>query len=233
MFNKLKAKLAEELDSETESNAEYAGYDRGAAGAAQGSPADQARALEAEVRDLKEHINKNYFIYVKRLEKRKERIKELEEYAKLVVRDNESLNEKLKEFEECQTQLGRARDNLDELEGFQSQELAKVKHMLLSAETALEKETRERKELGERVAKGESEAEKLRLEVSRKDAKLAEKENDLEARVALSSGLSQPALHFLVGPSHLFPAHPRPGVPARRAPSCGASAVLKEGESGE
>ena len=183
MFNKLKAKLAEELDSETESNAEYAGGERGAAGGAQGSPADQVGALEAEVRELKEHINKNYFIYVKRLEKRKERIKELEEYAKLVVKDNEKLNDKLKEFEECQTQLGRARDNLDELEGFQSQELAKVKHMLLSAETALEKEARERKELGERVAEGANEAEKLRMEVSRKDAKLAEKEKGWEARV--------------------------------------------------
>ena len=183
MFNKLKAKLAEELDSETESNAEYGGGDRTAVGAAQGSPADQVRALEAEVRELKEHINKNYFVYVKRLEKRKERIKELEEYAKLVVKDNEALNDKLKELEECQTQLGRARDNLDELEGFQSQELAKVKHMLLSAETALEKETRERKELGERVAKGEREAERLRLETSRREAKWLEKEKGWEARV--------------------------------------------------
>ena len=183
MFNKLKAKLAEELDSETESNAEYAGGERGAAGAAQESSADQVRALEAEVRELKEHINKNYFVYVKRLEKRKERIKELEEYAKLVLKDNETLNDKLKEFGECQTQLGRARDNLDELEGFQSQELAKVKHMLLSAETALEKETRERKELGERVARGENEAERLRLEVSRRDARLAEKEKSWEGRV--------------------------------------------------
>ena len=54
MFNKLKAKLAEELDSETESNAEYAGGERGAAGGAQGSPADQVGALEAEVREVKE-----------------------------------------------------------------------------------------------------------------------------------------------------------------------------------
>ena len=175
MFNKLKAKLAEELDSESENHPEYAGGER--------DGASSQAALEAEVRELKEHINKNYFIYVKRLEKRKERIKELEEYAKLVVKDNESLNEKLKDFEECQTQLERARENLDELEGFQSQELAKVKHMLLSAETALEKEARERNETAELVARAEDEAEKLRLEASRKDAKMAEKEREWEARL--------------------------------------------------
>ncbi len=44
--------------------------------------------------DLKEHINKNYYIYVKRLEKRKDRIKELEEYAKLIIKDNEQLQER-------------------------------------------------------------------------------------------------------------------------------------------
>ena len=49
--------------------------------------------------ELKEHINKNYFVYVKRLEKRKDRIKELEEYAKLVIRDNEALTEKVKGYE--------------------------------------------------------------------------------------------------------------------------------------
>lgn len=36
---------------------------------------------------------------------------------------------------------------MEQLEGFQSQELAKVKHMLLSAETALDTETHERKKL--------------------------------------------------------------------------------------
>jgi len=43
-------------------------------------------------------------------------------------------------FSECQRQLREHRENQDQLEGFQSQELAKVKHMLLSAETALEQE---------------------------------------------------------------------------------------------
>ena len=48
---------------------------------------------------------------------------------------------------EFQRQLTEARSNLDQLEGFQNQELSKVKHMLLSAETALEKEKRTRAEL--------------------------------------------------------------------------------------
>ena len=83
MFNKLKAKLAEELDSESERD------DRGGAGAASSTASHDgqeldARALQQEVLELKEHINKNYFVYVRRLEKRKERIRELEEYAKLL-----------------------------------------------------------------------------------------------------------------------------------------------------
>lgn len=48
-------------------------------------------------------------------------------------------------FPDCQKQLSECRENLEQLEGFQSQELSKVKHMLLSAETALEAETKERK----------------------------------------------------------------------------------------
>ena len=53
------------------------------------------------------------------------------------------------------------REQLEQLEGFQSQELAKVKHMLLSAETALEKETQTRKKLEKDLesAKGNAAAE--------------------------------------------------------------------------
>jgi len=47
---------------------------------------------------------------------------------------------------ECQRQLKDYRENREQLEGFQSQELAKVKHMLLSAETALEKEKKLKEE---------------------------------------------------------------------------------------
>lgn len=112
MFNKLKAKLAEEMDSETETvggvtagNGTQNGQAAAAAGIANGKSAE---ALTQEVQDLKEHINKNYYIYIRRLEKRKERIKELEEYAKLVLKDNETLTDQMKnykgkKFVQCQS----------------------------------------------------------------------------------------------------------------------------------
>ena len=64
-------------------------------------------------------------------------------------------------FADCQKQLRDYKENLEQLEGFQSQELAKVKHMLLSAETALEKETQTRKKLEKDLesAKGNAAAE--------------------------------------------------------------------------
>ena len=44
-------------------------------------------------------------------------------------------------------QLTECRESLEQLDGFQSQELAKVKHMLLSAETSLQLEKDERLKL--------------------------------------------------------------------------------------
>ncbi len=150
MFNKLKAKLVEEVDSESDREPGVGQVQvRRSAGAAKSDGGTREEELEKEVHDLKEHINKNYFVYVRRLEKRKERIKELEEYAKLLIKDNETLQEKQRELEECRKQLGEARDNLEQLEGFQNQELAKVKHMLLSAESALEQEKAKRVKLEE------------------------------------------------------------------------------------
>ena len=108
VFQKLKAKLAEEMDSESEreapSSSASAADKRGGQGrreqqAAKGATGEEQEALQREVMELKEHINKNYFVYVRRLEKRKERIKELEEYAKLLIKDNEVLQGKQKELE--------------------------------------------------------------------------------------------------------------------------------------
>ena len=48
-------------------------------------------------------------------------------------------------------QLSECRESLEQLEGFQNQELAKVKHMLLSAETALELEKQERLRLRDQL----------------------------------------------------------------------------------
>ncbi|TRY63426.1 hypothetical protein TCAL_15188 [Tigriopus californicus] len=131
VYHKLKQKLADNFPDESDNESTRDRY-----GSAAPTSVDPA-VLQREILELKEHINKNYFVYVKRLERRKERIKELEEYAQLLIKDNEMANEQIKDYE----------DNLEQLEGFQSQELAKVKHMLLSAETALDKETQERKRL--------------------------------------------------------------------------------------
>ena len=101
VFQKLKAKLAEgEADSESDREQQQQQHSSGGVRRREGGDnGDRAEALEAEVMELKEHINKNYFVYVRRLEKRKERIKELEEYAKLLIKDNEALQEKQRELE--------------------------------------------------------------------------------------------------------------------------------------
>ena len=89
MINKLKSKFAEEFESETESEV-------GGNGSQDGNFATEEDRLRDEVHTLKEHINKNYFVYVKRLEKRKERIKELENLSKNLNRENEELKQELK-----------------------------------------------------------------------------------------------------------------------------------------
>lgn len=143
LYQKIKQKIADELETGDappevdedfeEDEGEYLDVD----------------ALKAEVRQLKQHLRSNYAVYVKRLDKRKTKIKELDEYAKLVLRDNESLNSRLQEAEGYKVQLAETREQLEQLEGFQNQELAKVKHMLLSTETALELEKKQRRRTAE------------------------------------------------------------------------------------
>ena len=57
------------------------------------------KQLRKEIATLKEHINRNYDVYVKRLEKRKAKIKEHEDNIKIVLSENEKLSLKLKESE--------------------------------------------------------------------------------------------------------------------------------------
>ena len=64
-----------------------------------GGVSQEVLELRREIRTLKAHIQNNYNVYVKRLEKRKTRIKDLEEYSKLVVKDNETLTGQLQEAE--------------------------------------------------------------------------------------------------------------------------------------
>ena len=72
--------------------------------------------------------NKSNHVYLRRLEKRRARIKELEELYKKEAESSETYR----------AQLNDCREQLEQLENCQNQELSKVKSMLLSAEKSLE-----------------------------------------------------------------------------------------------
>ena len=100
LYKKLKQKIADEFIDETD--------DEAGAGVSTtfddvtddgGSGSQEVLELRQEVRTLKAHIQNNYNVYVKRLDKRKARIKDLEEYAKLIVKDNETLTKQLQDSE--------------------------------------------------------------------------------------------------------------------------------------
>jgi len=61
------------------------------------------------------------------------------------------LSVKVTEYEGYGQQLSDCRESLEQLEGYQNQELAKVKHMLLSAETSLELEKQARLKLRDQL----------------------------------------------------------------------------------
>lgn len=124
--NRMKQKLTEELD-----NGEPPDI-------SESLDTDDIDTLKSEIIELKHHINSNYTVYVRRLEKRKTKIKELEDYLRKVMNENEELRRKVEENECYKSQLSDCREQLEQLESCQNQELSKVKHMLLSAETALE-----------------------------------------------------------------------------------------------
>ena len=102
LYKKLKQKIADEFIDETDAEAgagvgASAGYDD--VGADDGSASQEVIELRNEVRTLKAHIQNNYNVHVKRLDKRKARIKDLEEYAKLIVKDNETLTKQIQDSE--------------------------------------------------------------------------------------------------------------------------------------
>ena len=78
--------------------------------------------------DIISSSNSNHAVYVRRLEKRKARIKELEELYKKEAESSETYRIQLNDY----------REQLEQLENCQNQELSKVKSMLLSAEKSLE-----------------------------------------------------------------------------------------------
>ena len=86
---------------------------------------------------------------------------------------------------DCQKQLSESRENVEQLEGFQNQELAKVKHMLLSAETALDQERRRRKELEESSPSktgGGEDVEELRKKLQELEVRLPDGKTNLSYR---------------------------------------------------
>jgi len=170
-YKKIKQKIEEELIQDEDDEDEEEEPPNGSFGDGENtneyrsSRAENAQ-LRKEIATLKEHINRNYDVYVKRLEKRKAKIKEHEDNIKMVLSENEKLALKLKESEGYAQQLTECRESLEQLEGFQNQELAKVKHMLLSAETALELEKQERLKLRDQLEeskKGRSTADQTSL----------------------------------------------------------------------
>jgi len=154
LYKKLKQKITEEFDTETDDDGASSHVTGGVDPIDEddgGGGSQEVLELRREVRTLKAHIQNNYNVYVKRLEKRKTRIKDLEEYSKLVVKDNETLTGQLQEAEGYKKQLVETRENLEQMEGFQNQELSKVKHMLLNAETVAETEKSLRSKLSEEL----------------------------------------------------------------------------------
>lgn len=127
-YHRVKQKLADELEGE--SPLEYP----------EGNGSNDVESLKQEIEELKHHLNSNYTVYTRRLEKNKAKRKDLEACLREVTTENERLAREADQAEVYRGKLEEYREQLEQLESYQSQELAKVKHMLLSAESALEAE---------------------------------------------------------------------------------------------
>ncbi|KAI2661452.1 Golgin subfamily A member 1 [Labeo rohita] len=178
MFAKLKKKLAEEAAtaprsgriprSMSKESITSVGADSGDDFASDGSSSrddvssqiqrrnDQIRKLEAKLSDYAEQL--------RLMQKTKEKLEiALEKYQDSSMRKLQDQNEtfqanraKMAEgmalaLEKKDQDLFQKRDDLDELEGFQQQELAKVKHMLLRREEQLSQREKELKLRGEEL----------------------------------------------------------------------------------
>uniref|UniRef100_A0A8C3ECK7 Golgin subfamily A member 1 n=1 Tax=Corvus moneduloides TaxID=1196302 RepID=A0A8C3ECK7_CORMO len=93
--------------------------------------------------------------------------------------------EKLQEMREQSLNLFQKRDEIDELEGFQQQEIAKVKHMLLKKEESLSRTEQELEARAQELTHAKAELQEARSESSslRKDLQdLQQQFSELEAR---------------------------------------------------
>ena len=101
-YKKIKQKIEEELNQDEDDDDEEETCEDPQSDYGEGSgesAAAEIKMLRKEVATLRQHINRNYDVYVKRLDKRKAKIKELEDNTKLILRENETLVVKLQETE--------------------------------------------------------------------------------------------------------------------------------------
>ena len=106
-YKKIKQKIEEELSQEDDDEEDLEDEEEPPNGSfGEGENSNEYRnshtenkQLRKEIATLKDHINRNYDVYVKRLEKRKAKIKEHEDNIKIVLSENEKLSAKLKESE--------------------------------------------------------------------------------------------------------------------------------------
>ena len=105
-YKKIKQKIEEELNQEEDDEEEEETEVVPNSESAEGDGGNEYRntnaenkLLRKEISTLKEHINRNYDVYVKRLEKRKAKTKELEDNVKVILGENENLAAKLRETE--------------------------------------------------------------------------------------------------------------------------------------
>ena len=105
LYKKIKQKIEDELNQEEDEEDEEeeeppnADMEEGERSNEYRNSHTENKLLRKEISTLKEHINRNYDVYVKRLEKRKAKIKELEDNIKIILNENENLATKVKECE--------------------------------------------------------------------------------------------------------------------------------------
>ncbi|NXO35159.1 GOGA1 protein, partial [Locustella ochotensis] len=111
--------------------------------------------------------------------------KEWMEKLSQVEKEKKMLQTQLQEMREQSLNLFQKRDEIDELEGFQQQEIAKVKHMLLQKEECLSRAEQELEARAQELARAKAELQEARSESSglRKDLQdLQQQFLQLEAR---------------------------------------------------
>ena len=123
-YKKIKQKIEEEMNQDEDDDEEEA-ESVPSSEFREGDAPNKYRSANAEIKllreenlTLKEHINRNYDVYVKRLEKRKVKIKELEDNTKLILNENEKLAAKLHETE-GNSGIGRVGNFFDKPPNFQ------------------------------------------------------------------------------------------------------------------